>query len=325
MLLLVFACTSEQLDASSFYFPSFRQHPLNFLWAALVVGAISAGAIQWAKDGLGWRHNFQRDMVRAWVSERAEAVKDDVKSALAEAAELPEVDNKLIGYTATEQLEKLITGGDSKYTYVAAYSLPLEQLFGQLSAAAEISIATPQQYPLFAVFAGVGSALRAEEYGGYARYVRKRREIVREMAQSHSIPKAMQSGGDVTQGIPFSSGDAPQGVPFAGSDTDRELTPEEQHYADVRVRLLALAHRALDHLQITIGERWRKELVLASIASSLIITSLILIFLRDVTAPLSVVTRIGVTTLALVALTVSGALAASFIHDSKRALRSSRR
>lgn len=145
--------------------PPYHGNPAALGWTILLVGFVTASLVQWAKDLLGWRANFHRKTVGDWVRRRADSPAVSKFASEISPESDPEVNpapgdalaelEKLIGGT-TEPAE--LTGADDRVQKrLPAYSLPAEQLCGQLASAAEVTIATPSRYSqLFAVLIASG-------------------------------------------------------------------------------------------------------------------------------------------------------------------------
>jgi hypothetical protein len=160
---------------------AFRGNPAGLTWTIVLVGVLTASFLQWAKELWGWRGHFHEKIVTEWVRRRAES---PVVGNLAS-----EVRSKSDSKTESgpngplSHLEKLIGGTmDSggmgyprrrygvwpfKYS-MPAYSLPAEQLCGQLASAAEVVIAMPDRYPdLFSVFVASGEQPASDDLKDY--------------------------------------------------------------------------------------------------------------------------------------------------------------
>jgi hypothetical protein len=252
-----------------------------------LVGFITASLLQWAKDFLHWRRNFQAKMVFWWVIRRARRINREVIEHLRLESSIG------VAERAYEQLENLagaeLDTEKTKYSRfkpdaLAAYSLPAEQLCGQLAAAAELVVAAPEKFPeLFGVLT-TGSAIPAQDFREY-------------------IGRS-QTG--------FVHG---------------ELSAGDQRYAELRAEFAMQAQRALDNLQIAIGERWRKQLTFMCLVISSLSAVLVVLYLV-MNDPVAIKFSTGSFVQAVVTvcvITIAGALLAPVTHDLMRAIRAFRR
>lgn len=106
-----------------------RDTAYPLLTATLTIGLLSMATIQILKDTLPIRRMFQRRWLRQWLYEHSRRLKEVNSSK-------PEFDIS----KAEAQLIGLATDGDSS----ALYSLPIEQLCGQLNAAAQAVLEQPE-------------------------------------------------------------------------------------------------------------------------------------------------------------------------------------
>jgi hypothetical protein len=121
----------------------------TFLVAALLIASATMAAIQTVKDLFPVRRFFQGSLVRAWLGERAGEFStrrrrlkipvDWGKQTATPLKGLPVSANHL---TAEADLVKLATTGDRR----AFYDLPVEQMCGQMAAAAGVVLDFPQNY-----------------------------------------------------------------------------------------------------------------------------------------------------------------------------------
>jgi hypothetical protein len=161
-----------------------------------------------------------------------------------------------------------------------AYSLPAEQLCGQIASAAEVTVAAPDRFPqLFRVLTAANSILPASEFREYVELCRTRH---------------------------------------------LSLPPEESHaalrYGELRAVFMTQAQRAIDNLQIAIGQQWRARLTVACFVFSFVFgVAVVGLLYRAGTATDTFWIEAIVT---IVIVTIAGALIAPAAHDLMRALRS---
>jgi hypothetical protein len=123
---------------------------MGLIWVVTLVGFVTASLVQWANDFLHRRRTFHHHTIAEWLNNRAKDFRSAAKDK--SQASLPYVQEDV----ALKELESLL--GAERITFgelkpLPVYSLPTEQLFGQISAAAEVVIASPTTYPaLFLVF-----------------------------------------------------------------------------------------------------------------------------------------------------------------------------
>jgi len=184
----IFAQTSPNSDLLVPLHPAFHGNIAGLAWTILLVGFVTASFVQWAKDLLGLRSGFHRLVVRNWLQRRAEDPNTQriVEEIIAiRAAELhpewqsgasPSRFERDVSEHAEKQLENLLapSGDDRPHPYhgllsfivsppLPVYSLPAEQLCGQLASAAEAAVAAPREYPdLFAAFTVSGKPVASD-------------------------------------------------------------------------------------------------------------------------------------------------------------------
>ncbi|TAL17856.1 hypothetical protein EPN96_03625 [bacterium] len=112
--------------------------------AMAAVGVLSMALIQTAKDILPLRRIFQTWKVREWLGNETGPYRLELELFRSNATQSKDSlrgDNFL--KIAEKDLLKLSTAGDP----MALYSLPIEQLCGQLNAAAQVVLDYPWEYP----------------------------------------------------------------------------------------------------------------------------------------------------------------------------------
>jgi hypothetical protein len=208
--------------------------PSKIGWLIALVGLTTAAAVDFAKDMLGMRRFFNRWAVRSWIRRRIYRIRRDVV----------EVTNpyrirtfgELRSGEAVEEFENL-AGADDGKRYPLFYALPVENVCGQLAAAGEVAIGSPEIYVnSFSILVGVGHAFSPYEIQEYLKLCSTR-------AGRRPI--------DDFEARKF-------------SDEDRE------RYGNLRSRFMVQAQRSLDNLQVDLSRKWRIALVLLSIYASLI-------------------------------------------------------
>lgn len=193
-----------------------QRHAIPFLTAMAAVGVLTMALIQTIKDLLPVRRWFQRDYVRKWLAFRgAEAAGRHATGDV----DVPAAERDLV---------RLATNGDVH----CFYDLPIEQLCGQLNAAATLVLDYPKRHrDLLLCLASLSDA-------------RDLRAVVDAAEQTQADLQALQ----------------------------REDPRTFQALVDARARLMAQVQRSIDGLQIAAGYRWKLYLQLAAFSFSYIIT-----------------------------------------------------
>lgn len=260
---------------------SFRGDPVGLFWVIVIVGFATAAFVQWAKDFFGWRRRFHAKTVRDWLRQRN-----------------PRVEN------AVQELE-ILAGAENDERFreprhrLPAYSLPAEQLCGQIASAAEVAVAMPNRYrDLFSALVLQRGFISPEEIDDYVVASQIRRKS-----------SGNESAGPVTQRA-------------------TDLAASEEGYGEMRAQLMVQAQRAVDNLQIIIGEHWRKIITKACVGFCFAFSILIVWFLliadpsvRD----FSVGHKVTIGIFTILVITIAGTLAAPIAHDLMRAVRAFRR
>ena len=121
------------------------KYALPIATAMAAVGVLSMAVIQAIKDTSPVRHAFQKRFLRRWLLRRTEnkfgskgihGLRDPLRRLPPGAPGLAQVS------TAEEDLVRLATGGDD----MAFYDLAIEQLCGQMNAAAQLALEYPQRH-----------------------------------------------------------------------------------------------------------------------------------------------------------------------------------
>src|SRR6266404_4510109 len=158
----------------------FRGDASGLLWTIILVGFATAALVQFGKDFFSWRSNFQRHRVHDWIERRWGQVTPAVVAALWEGnptasdrKAIPEAIRQLETLASADRVESVRT---FSYT-LAAYSLPAEELLGQLASVAEVVVSAPDQFPeLFGVFSGGEGDRIQSDVRLYVKACRARRE-----------------------------------------------------------------------------------------------------------------------------------------------------
>lgn len=193
-----------------------QRNAIPFLTAMAAVGVLTMALIQTVKDLLPVRRWFQRDYVRKWLAFRAaEASKRHAE---------PRVDTA----RAENDMVRLATNGDAH----CFYDLPIEQLCGQLNAAANLVLDYPKRHrDLLLCLTSLADA----------------RDL------STVVDSAEQTQADL-------------------QTLQREDPKAFQVLVDARARLMAQVQRSIDGLQIAAGYRWKLYLQISAFSLSYIIT-----------------------------------------------------
>lgn len=215
------------------------QHYYQFLIAIASVGVLSMAIIQTIKDMLPVRNWFQQFFVRRWLQQKANDAYNQSSAWMKGAgsqwfgaeAKLtdPAADStkfeKGPDWTVAEgDLFKLATDNDSD----ALYDLPIEQLCGQINAAAQVVLDRPSDHPdLILCLASVADPV----------------DVARVM---------------------FPPAEAKAARPLDDDDARRR----HDSFVDARTRVTHQVQRAIDALQITAAFRWKFILQLSSILLS---------------------------------------------------------
>jgi hypothetical protein len=217
-------------------------HAYKFLAAIAAVGTLSMAVIQTIKDMLPVRNWFQRFFVRRWLRNKAKLASKQWKAWMEGAgrAWFAQEQNRAEGIgggpsaeqfsrepsaeRAEEDLIKLATDGDGK----ALYELQIEQLCGQLNAAAQVALDRPRDHS----------------------------DLMRCLA-------SLADPVDVAR-VMF----PPLEAKLARTQLDAAGQQRYDSFVDARTRVTHQVQRAIDALQINAGFRWKFYLQLASILLS---------------------------------------------------------
>lgn len=191
----------------------------HFFTAAVVVGLLSMAIIQTFKDMLPVRRWFQRSWLLRWLDEKNDQVRQR-QNIPADSRE------------AEKDLVQLAADGD----YNSFYNLPIEQLCGQMNAAAQAALDFPRLHGVLLRYVGsqADPADLDKLIGGPPEAARKPRSQLME-------------------------------------DKDSKAIEEIDNYVDVRNRVAHQIQRAIDALQVSTGQRWKLWIQILSMAISLII------------------------------------------------------
>jgi hypothetical protein len=224
------------------------QHSYSFFTAIAAVGVLSMAVIQTAKDMFPLRNWFQQFALDAWLRDKAHQSKTQWTSWLEKSGQTWFAD-ELTRKTdfvrdahdvefakapdparAESDLIKLATDGDSK----ALYDLPIEQLCGQLNAAAQVVLDQPRDHL---------DLMRC----------------VASVADPSDIARVMFPPREAKGPRPTDPGEAQS---------------RYDSFIDARTRVTHQIQRAIDALQVSVGFRWKFYLQLASIVLSGVIAGL---------------------------------------------------
>ena len=210
---------SDQSAAIEKLVQAVSQQAYPFFTAVAAVGLLSMAIIQTVKDLFPVSRYFQWMRVRQWLSKRG--------------GNLPSVQD-----IAMEDLVRLAADGDAQ----ALYSLPLEQLCGQINSAAQIVMDNPKGHE----------------------------ELLRCLAASANT--------DDLQLLL----EPPKVVRQARAMLDETGQAKYDSYVDARNRVSHQVQRAIDSLQISAGFRWKLYLHLASITLSAVIAGVGVFLFSDI-------------------------------------------
>jgi hypothetical protein len=300
-----------------------RGDPSGLFWTVLLVGVATAALVQFGKDFLPWRFRRQRRWVREWIKRRWGQVPFAVVKALTPTTN--EGTDQAAVSRARAQLERLAAADnpdDESLSTLAAYSLPVERLLGQLASVAEVVVAAPDKYPeLFAVLAA-GASETQSDVAEYVRLCKTRRPApagtTREMPVPDAIPAkpAMPSWGGIAK--PTASAKFEEAERASVVQETQGSTQDEEIYGDLRSQFMIQAQRNLDNLQAEITARWRNNVILACAGVSLVVSVTIVWSLYQAGSAAGV-TEVLLTVLLL---TVAATAVAPIAHDLTRAIRS---
>ena len=236
---------NDQAKAIQALLQAVSDNAYHFFTAIAAVGVLSMAIIQTIKDMLPVRNWFQQFFVRRWIQQKAndsrnatvpwleggglewfmqEEKRTDPRADTAKFRSGPD------WAVAERDLFRLATDGDDK----ALYDLPIEQLCGQINAAAQVVLDRPSDHPdLILCLASVADPV----------------DIARVM---------------------FPPAEAKAARPL---DED-EARRRHDSFVDARTRVTHQVQRAIDALQITAGFRWKFGLQVISIVMSGVIAAI---------------------------------------------------
>jgi hypothetical protein len=224
------------------------QHSYSFFTAIAAVGVLSMAVIQTMKDMFPLRNWFQQVALEDWLRQKASQSRRQWDDWLRKDGQQWFADETVRGTTwlrptdaeelsngpdperAEQDLIKLATDGDSK----ALYDLPIEQLCGQLNAAAQVVLDQPREHP----------------------------DLMRSIA-------SVADPADIAR-VMFPPREANGPRPPEPGDAQRRY----DSFIDARNRVTHQIQRAIDALQVSAGFRWKFYLQLASIVLSGIIAAI---------------------------------------------------
>lgn len=194
-----------------------------FATAMAAVGVLSMATIQTLKELLPLRRIYQKHFVLRWLAERARKA-------------IPSADPGRSAEAAEAELITLSTAGDRR----AFYELPIEQLTGQMAAAAQVVLDYPGRYgDLFNCLAATGDP------DDRSRFV-----------------------------------DAPPYAHTDRRQLSPEQQEQVTRHVDRRTRLTHHVQRAIDALQIAAGSQWKHRLQVMAFVLSALFTFSALAFFR---------------------------------------------
>jgi hypothetical protein len=247
--------------------------------ASAVSGVAAMAVVELAKDFFPLRRGFQRRWIVDTCQERVEHVNKN-RSGVSAKVELR---------TVLGQLEKLAGGGDPN----ALYSLPTEQLAGQLSAAAQVVLDNPTAYEDLLWVLSKGCDPHDVE-----KLIRMPRHVLlgeEESSQPQPISTLLGKGPGVGAGV-------------SPADERSERRRKVSDAIDLRTRIAHQIERNLDGVQIAISKRWRLWLQLAALVASFAIILL----------TLAASSTTGMSKLQLALLTLIGGLLSGFMATVAR-------
>lgn len=267
---------------------AFRGNPVGLFWTIVLVGVVTAATVQWVKEFSRLRYNFHQRAVAWWIKKRANrynSIERPMKSDDFEEI-VSELKDSIDQQKALSELEELLSGeaeNTHRPEYLAVYSLQAEQLCGQLSAAAEVAVATPNTYE---------NLFKALAYSGRSSFRKDLLEYLRLVSQRQNSSNFMSR--------------------------------QEQRYGELRAQFMVQAQRALDGLQVGMGEQWRRKLIARCIVISFLVSGAVVAFLymgdTSQNNPTAIESVGGFLIIGL-----AGTLTAPIAHDLMRAIRSFRR
>jgi hypothetical protein len=189
----------------------FTHSAYPFFTATLIVGLLSMALIQVLKDLLPIRRWFQQHWVRQWLGQRS--------TLIGERAQLPDLEK------VEQDLVQLATDGDVG----SLYNLPIEQLCGQLNAAAQAVLDHPK------------------EHEGLLWYLAAK-------AEKDDVSKVLDCSAVYRE---------QSGTKLEGTDLSAFKS-----CVDARNRVAHQVQRAIDALQLSAGNRWKLWIQIFAIALS---------------------------------------------------------
>lgn len=210
------------------------KHPYSLLSVTLVVGLASMALIQLFKDLLPVRRWFQRSWVRNWLNgKKSQLDRHPERWSFAQVAvSLSKNMPRQAPYhaedtdTAESELVQLAADGDDK----AFYNLPIEQLCGQMNAAAQAVLDHPMDYPSLLLHLGCLSST----------------EDIRLLLSPPPSSRPTNTQGEI----------------------DPAAQQAIQNFVDARNRVTHQIQRAIDALQVSSGTRWKLWIQIFSIVLS---------------------------------------------------------
>jgi len=264
-LALVFVAVIIFGLGGSIFEPLIQKILHNYLLFTGALGALSAltmAVIQTIKDLMPVLRWYQEIKTRQWLAVRAaegakvhndktpprQIVRDRLDRKWWSFARLaPELNQDLYptfdakdenaAVDAEADLLRLATAGNR----MAFYDLPIEQLCGQMNTASQAVLDYPERHlPLLRCLA---SLAEPDDISAYAdSNDRQRQEVLRKK--------------------------------FRSSEEEEELRRLQQHFADLRSPIANQIHRNIDAFQISVGDRWKWYLRIASFLVSFGITAI---------------------------------------------------
>lgn len=142
--------THELFEGVGSLLEQIRTYLLPIMLTATAVGTLSMALIQTMKDMFSLRSFYQRSQIRKWIGERLSELERWKYMIPAGDGTISVISNNRDNILQMEEkLLELSVNGDAK----ALYSLPIEQLCGQLNTALQVCLDYPQQHArLLALF-----------------------------------------------------------------------------------------------------------------------------------------------------------------------------
>jgi len=217
----------------------------------VLIGIVSMAALQMAKDFLFSRQGFQSVWLMRWLRQRAKLV--DYGGSPEDRAQ-----------AAENELTSLAAGGETS----AFYNLPVEQLCGQVIAAAQAAMDSPRFY--LNLLWCLGGATKEEN--------QRRQKILHSSSGFAEQGMNVKSDLDLILDPPVKELRRVQSrsatVDWSASPQSAEWSSDQDaidQYKAARNRVSHRIQRSVDGLQIAMGVRWKLVMQGAALGLSLVI------------------------------------------------------